>query len=233
MELVPICIGETELMFRYHPASLGSITPRPTHFISLPLRNKSLNENVLKLHKDLMEISNVPQEALIPTQRLHLTLFVLTLTNDQQIQQACKSLHLFDLVLASILMKFKDYGKIAANVRIRGLALMKGNPKSARVLYGRVNADPSLFKFIKAVQSEFHDNGLVKSLKNPLLHATFMNTKTLSNNINDPVSLNIESVFQKWIDSHFGDIILETCELSRMSQHDENGYKYDGFITFH
>ena len=66
-------------------------------------------------------------------------------------------------------------------IKIKGLGVLKGNPKSIRVLYGKVDTldDDRIWDIIQQTQKRFYNAGLLKIIQEPQLHATLINTKYL------------------------------------------------------
>lgn len=158
----------------------------------------------------------------------HLTVLMLKLWNNERIAAAAE-------VLRNVSPQIKEAleGHSIA-VSLKGLALMRGSPKKAHVLYARVEEVGSGDRLRRACQviiDAFVEAGLVleKDSRSPLkLHATLMNTthrkmkKFQRNRRNVP--FDARPILERYGHKDWGEYVISEAHLSQRFSYDENGY---------
>lgn len=158
----------------------------------------------------------------------HLTVLMLKLWNSERVAAAAE-------ILRNVSPKVKEAleGHPIA-VTLKGLALMRGSPQKAHVLYARVEEVGSGERLRRACQviiDAFVEAGLVleKDSRSPLkLHATVMNTshrkmkKFQRNKRNVP--FDARPILERYSHKDWGEYVISEAHLSQRFSYDENGY---------
>jgi len=158
----------------------------------------------------------------------HLTVLMLKLWNNERVAAAAE-------VLQNVSSKIKEAleGRPIA-VTLKGLALMKGSPQKAHVLYARVEEVGSGERLQRACQviiDAFVEAGLVleKDSRSTLkLHATLMNTshrklkKFQRNRRNVP--FDARPILERYGSKDWGLYVISEAHLSERFSYNENGY---------
>lgn len=158
----------------------------------------------------------------------HLTVLMLKLWNSERVAAAAE-------ILRNVSPKVKEAleGHPIA-VTLKGLALMRGSPQKAHVLYARVEEVGSGERLRRACQviiDAFVEAGLVleKDSRSPLkLHATVMNTshrkmkKFQRNKRNVP--FDARTILERYGHRDWGEYVISEAHLSQRFSYDENGY---------
>lgn len=158
----------------------------------------------------------------------HLTVLMLKLWNSERVAAAAE-------ILRNVSPKVKEAleGHPIA-VTLKGLALMRGSPQKAHVLYARVEEVGSGERLRCACQviiNAFVEAGLVleKDSRSPLkLHATVMNTshrkmkKFQRNKRNVP--FDARPILERYGHKDWGEYVISEAHLSQRFSYDENGY---------
>lgn len=190
---------------------------RPTHFLGLPLVSETLQSAVQDAQMKWTREYGLPADALIHTNKLHLTLSVMTLHSREAIQRLCD---IMDGMRPEITAALEQR---PLEVCIRGLDVLKGPPSRASVLYGVIHEPPpSLLKIQSLLQDRLFTEGFLDSLPSRphLFHLTLVNTKSLSRFPAPPVKLDFTSIIQQdRQESYFngGLARVNSVELFRMS----------------
>ncbi|KAJ1657969.1 activating signal cointegrator 1 complex subunit [Dispira simplex] len=173
--------------------------PKPlTHFISLPFKGSSEFMTRLDTFRTLAlnhytQILTVPTtqssssdpaetnggpvelnpQLYIRNTRLHLTLAVLSLCEDDELDKATATLQGCASQLCDLL------GTQPLHIRLRNLRVMKGTPDKCKVLYAAVEDDSQgrLRELVQHILTEFKNAGLIQSddYNSIKLHATLAN----------------------------------------------------------
>ena len=167
--------------------------PAPTHFLCIPLAGAQLVRNLAAFRADVSNINSfaIPEDALRPPGTIHLTLGVMSLPQQAQLDKAVellKGLQLRDIladVRASLAKQQSQLGGVTVadaarpSIALRGLRAMQ-SPTKTSVLYAPpvdVDGSGTLYKFCDAVRRVFMEAGLMVDDGRPLLlHATVVNT---------------------------------------------------------
>ncbi|KAI5457313.1 kinase A anchor protein [Mariannaea sp. PMI_226] len=169
----------------------------PTHFVCIPLVGSQLVSNLSRFKADAMNhmSMDIHPAAIRPPGTLHLTLGVMGLRNDGDLQKASDVLR--GLRLKDVLSKARqalpveqapektpasaaaasDGPEGRLSITLQGLEAMR-NPSSTTVLYAPpVDPDGVLYRFCQDIKQTFQEAGLMADENRPLLlHATVVNT---------------------------------------------------------
>ena len=237
MQQIKIQNSGKSYTFLYYTSSLQPITtskttkyPKqvqfnrktPTHFISIPLRGHVFKERVASIQNQFLQNEWVLHDSIVHVSRLHLTLFVLCLEDEDQLQMAMD-------VLKSLEKKIIDLiNNQSILIQVQGMDVLKGTRDKAKVLYSQIHtqSDSRLDSVIRLLVNEFYTIGLLESKRDPLLHCTLVNYKYV-NSIESTEELVFDArpILNAFSSYDFGFERLEGIELCKMGQHDENGYK--------
>lgn len=165
----------------------------PTHFLCIPLAGTQLLRNLAAFRADVSNINSfaIPEDAVRPPGTIHLTLGVMSLPQQAQVDKAVeilKGLQFRDIltdVRASLAKQQSQIGSVAVadaarpSIALRGLRAMQ-SPTKTSVLYAPpvdVDGSGTLYRFCDVVRRVFMEAGLMADEGRPLLlHATVVNT---------------------------------------------------------
>lgn len=170
----------------------------------------------------------IDKSIFIKPRTFHLTVLMLKLWNNERVAAAAE-------VLRNVSPQIKEAleGRPIV-VSLKGLALMRGSPKKAHVLYAQVEEVGSGDRLRRACQvliDAFVEARLVleKDSRSPLkLHATLMNTshrkmkKFQRNRRNVP--FDARPVLERYGRKDWGEYVISEAHLSQRFSYDENGY---------
>ena len=155
----------------------------PTHFVSIPIFDPRLREQYQTLVKRIMEDEETPEECknvklFLPTAKLHLTICVLKLFTDEELDRAKR--HLDELFRTD---KIREILANNATIRLQFPALehfADRSPDKVAVLFARAESE-RMQKLANVVDDALAETGLSERRKteNVVLHMTVMNTKYL------------------------------------------------------
>jgi len=202
-------------------------TNRPTHFLSLPLMDPDFMVKVERLYDDWMELSTDKDflaSIMMPPKCLHLTICTMCLRNESEIKKATNLMRSLSSQVYDMLNTH------SALLKIKGLALMKGTIKNARVVYAEVQKEQSyntIIEVSKFLIDRFRKEGiLIKEAedKEILLHATLLNTKYYNNKQKN--TYDATEIFEQYGNTNFGNVLLRNFSLCVMgTKNAEMGYK--------
>lgn len=151
----------------------------PTHFISIPIDSTVIRENLEKFQHAVLRNppTGVTDSLFQKTVKIHLTVAVLILLDDEEIENAKKCLQAcYEEHISAIFGKNRKY-----KVKVQGLEIMNDDPSDVYVLYAKVQmADPELTakfqKMCDGILNYFLRAGLAKKEADRVkLHMTVMN----------------------------------------------------------
>ena len=169
----------------------------PTHFLSLQLAHGRLTRSLAAFRADITSPStfNIPDDAVRPPGTLHLTLGVMSLTEEtmpaaQDILKSMRPRHILHR------LRPKSDGLF---VTLKGLDAMKPASKTSVLYAPPVDADGVLYSFCEALRRPFRDAGLIKDDGRPLLlHATVVNTIYVKGRRRDRLYLDATDLLAKY-----------------------------------
>nr|ACO10340.1 Activating signal cointegrator 1 complex subunit 1 [Caligus rogercresseyi] len=158
-----------------------------THFICVPLWREPQFMEHFKDFKSRVSLRepNLDEGILQRPQRLHLTIGVMTLLTQQEINLAKKTL---DESLHEIIKPLLGSEELILSAK--GLQLMNDDPSSTNVLYAVIKSE-KLQKISYGILTKFASKGIIQNdLKPVTLHMTLMNTKFLGQSSGNNQRLN-------------------------------------------
>ncbi|ORX72534.1 hypothetical protein BCR32DRAFT_285746 [Anaeromyces robustus] len=172
---------------------------------------KIIEEN---LYADCMELSNDKDflaSILMPPKCLHLTISTMCLRTQNEIDKAVN------------LMR-------SLSSQIKGLAIMKGTIKNARVVYAEVLKEQSyntVIEVSKFLIKKFKEAGIIireSEDKEILLHATLINTIYYHNKLKNTYDSTL--IFEQYGNINFGNVLLRNISLCEIgTKNADTGYK--------
>lgn len=168
--------------------------PSPTHFLALPLhRHASLIRSLASFRTDITSPTSfaLPEDAVRPAGTLHLTLGVMHLPDQAQVDNALNLLR--QINISNLLRNTRGLtGHRTRNaqgglkISLKGVSVM-GSADKTSVMYAPpldANAEDEgvLYSFCNALKQKFIDHGIMSDDGRPLLlHATVINTIYVKN----------------------------------------------------
>lgn len=209
---------------------------RYTHFLSIPLNKEGIIDKFHSFKNDVLEkhdksTHNIDESLFQTPSKLHLTIGMLKLLDDDEKKQAIDALmtckeNIIDPIL-------KEAGPI--NIKLQGVACMNDDPTMVRILYVQVTDNEKLQELVDKIANYFVDIGMKeKEYERVKLHATIMNT-TFKNDF--PAKLkerfNASEILKDYKDTFFGETILKQIDISELhTASKDNYYKSIASITF-
>lgn len=195
-----------------------------THFISIPLNTDEVIANFNSFKSDVIKkfggvARGVYEYIFQKPHKLHLTLGMLTLLDDEERKEAkkvfmdCKE-HIIDPFI-------KKYGQII--ITLKGLECMNDDPSATKILYAKVITENNVLQTLSdEIVNYFAEAGLIRKERDTVkLHVTLMNTY-YKHEVNSP-SKNMEETFDatpilsEYKDMVFGTLILNEIHLSQLN----------------
>ncbi|XP_038216355.1 activating signal cointegrator 1 complex subunit 1 [Zerene cesonia] len=211
---------------------------RPTHFISIPLHQPNI-QKTFEIFKEsvLRECQSLDECLFIPSSKLHLTVGVMCLMDNEE-----------RILVSKLLTEAKEHiiipiiqEHLPLRLRIKGLSYMNDDPKEINVLYSCVeeeNAPAGLLqKMVDDILDYFYKKGFMEKeydRDNVKMHVTLLNTKyrRRSEDDDDSVPRNKGTrqtfdgteVLNKFKDYDFGVVQLTEIHLSQRQTIGPDGY---------
>ena len=202
-----------------------------THFLSIPLNEGHVIMKFNMFKNDVLTNSGKTSKGVDETifqipSKLHLTIGVLTLLDDAEINQAIEALNYCkEHVVKPII---KKYGQI--HIHMQGTEIMNDDPTEAKVLYARIsNTDEALQEIVNSIANYYADIGLIRKETDKVkLHVTLMNTsfklrnEELNNKIRGP--FDATEIMKAHENTFFGEVPVKQIHLSQRHTISNNGY---------
>nr|AEE63580.1 unknown [Dendroctonus ponderosae] len=188
----------------------------PTHFISIPIDSTIIRQNLEKFHHAVLQnpSKGVTDSLFQKAVKVHLTVAVLILFDDEEIENAKKCLQAcYEEHITAIFAKNKKY-----KVRVQGLEIMNDDPSNVYVLYAKVQmADPELNgklqKMCDGILSYFLRAGLAKKEADRVkLHMTVMNASFRKGN-GRSMPFDARELLEEHGNFYFGEFELKQLDL--------------------
>ncbi|KAI9144515.1 AKAP7 2'5' RNA ligase-like domain-containing protein [Paraphysoderma sedebokerense] len=211
-----------------------------THFLSLPINHPDIGTSVNSFHENLikMSIPNFDPSIIVPPTASHLTIAVLKLYTQEDIQRAIECLkesssEIYDLV-----------GTTSVLIKVKGVDIMVGTAERAHVIYGKIDRDEGqqrIMKVCERIITNFIAAGLLPpDTPPPKLHLTLLNTRyrsrqsiQQSTDESSPKSKNryggtqipisATSILSSYGDHMFGTVRIEEIQICKMGARDFDG----------
>uniref|UniRef100_F1L794 Activating signal cointegrator 1 complex subunit 1 n=2 Tax=Ascaris TaxID=6251 RepID=F1L794_ASCSU len=194
-----------------------------THFVSLPMNHPDIQAAFTRFVEAVQndeELSDSCRELAFFQQakKLHLTIVMLSLLDDDDMQLATECL---ERVVSDNVRKILD-GK-PLEVEVKGLQCMNDNPTKVRVLYAKAFSE-KLDELMNTVADAMGDTGLApRRAKTVKIHLTLMNTRYLWKKRKE--RMDVEKLLEKYGDFDFGRVVIPSVHISSlMGPKDEDGY---------
>ncbi|ORX50040.1 hypothetical protein BCR36DRAFT_352950 [Piromyces finnis] len=214
-----------DLIFKIIEDTQNKETNKATHFLSYPLMDPDFLSKIEDLYEDWMEMSkdkDFLSSILMPPKCMHLTIGTLCLRNEKEIQ---KAIELMRTLSSQVYDKFNTH---SALLKIKGLSLMKGTIKNARVIYAEIQKEQSYQVVQEVCQfllDKFREAGLIvrEESKEILLHATLLNTIYYNNKLKN--TYDATEIFERYGHINFGNVLLRNISLCKIgTKNAEKGY---------
>lgn len=188
-----------------------------SHFISIPLASESINNNFEKFKQ---EVLNDPPRGVTDSifqnlNKLHLTISVLTLVDDEEINAAKQVLNqCYEEAISHLFPKNKKYSII-----LQGLEIMNDDPSEVNVLYGNIHMeDPkeneNLQEMAEKIAEYYYKSSLAKRQYDRVkLHATLLNTSFRSPE-EKKETFDTTNILKKYHNYYFGTAEFSSIHLS-------------------
>ncbi|XP_051153858.1 activating signal cointegrator 1 complex subunit 1 isoform X2 [Leptopilina boulardi] len=206
-----------------------------THFLSIPLTDKNIIDAFREFKNDVIHKTGkgarrVNEKIFQNEERLHLTLDVLKLMDENERQAAAKKL--IDCKKDIIDPFLKDNGPI--NLVIKGIEIMNDDSSEVKILYAKVVDSENVFQTLADnIVKYFVKDGLINPKYNCVkLHMTIMNTKFALKDDKESVkgdwgTFDATNIMKIHKDTYFGGVKLSTIHLSQRNTRNEFGYYKD------
>jgi len=216
-----------DLIFKLIEEVQSKEANKATHFLSLPLMDPDFISKVEELYGYWMDMANDKDflsSILMPPKCLHLTIATMCLRNEQEIKKAQ------DLMRSLSSQVYDMFNTHSGLLKIKGLAIMKGTIKNARVVYAEIQKEQSYDTVItvsKFLIQKFREAGLLireEENKEIILHATLLNTNYYKNKLKN--TYDATDIFDQFGHTNFGNVLLRNISLCEIgTKNAETGYK--------
>ncbi|XP_015114091.1 activating signal cointegrator 1 complex subunit 1 [Diachasma alloeum] len=197
---------------------------RYTHFVSIPLNNDEFKGNYKAFREQILrdptrEIHGIVDEMFVGGNKLHLTVGMLLLLDDEEKRKAAETLEkCVEDVVQPILTRETE----PIRLKIEGLECMNSNPAKASILYGRVEENRILQELVDKVFGYFIEKGLMKSQydNKVKLHMTLMKTSRLrgkSKKHQRQRTFDATKILEDFGNYEFGETTLDTLHICECS----------------
>ncbi|XP_054707295.1 activating signal cointegrator 1 complex subunit 1-like isoform X2 [Uloborus diversus] len=201
-----------------------------THFISIPINAKEVQESFLRFKDDVLrnfkKVRGIDESLFQEPKKMHLTITTLVLLDNRDklkaeaIFQKCKN----------EIVNFLD-GK-TLEVNVKGIEYMNDDPAEVDVLYAKVEEvdDDSCLQIVaNMLMNSFTDNDLSKKQYDQVkLHITLMNTSFRSKGAADEsrqrITFDARPILEKYEDYDFGQMVLSEVHISIRYSTGADGY---------
>lgn len=203
-----------------------------THFLSISLRTEAIISKFEEFKEQItenFEMYGLEEPFFQKPERLHLTLVMLSLDEDDKTEQAAtECLKLFKETTIDRIMNGRPLvGKLS------GVGIMKSKPTHASVLYAKVTSD-ELQEIANEIAQHFAKHGFgVLEYPSVTLHATVINSKfsqtrrdgnSKRKRFMKRITFDATNVLENFKDFEFGSTTISEIQVSMLSATDETGY---------
>lgn len=200
-----------------------------THFISIPMNNDTVKHGLERLKKEVLKDAprGVTESIFQNPVKLHLTITVLTLVDDEELKAAKEVFHnCYEEVISNLFPSNKKY-----NIIVEGLEIMNDDPSEVNILYGKVHMnnqkdDENLQEMADAVLEYCYKSGLTQRQYDRVkLHVTLMNTNFRSA-AEKKETFDATNILGKYKKYNLGNAVFDSLHLSIRSTGGDSSY-YD------
>ncbi|CAM0141264.1 unnamed protein product [Umbelopsis sp. WA50703] len=228
----------------------------PTHFLSFPVSSLVMTRKLEEFQKVLESpsfvASGVTLDSIAPIPSLHITLGVMKLMGQSEIEAAVRFLKESSADLIHQMMTERGI-----NVRLKKLSVMQGNPAKARVLYINVQDESEgrvLDQLCDRLRTQLVEAGLLVNEKRPFkMHMTLVKKSasrskhSVTNEANtaeegenneseqvhneDKAWFNASGILKEFGDLDLGTVTLDSVHIMKMGQNKQGVYKSEGAVV--
>ncbi|XP_055374465.1 activating signal cointegrator 1 complex subunit 1 [Condylostylus longicornis] len=198
-----------------------------THFVNVPFNNTAIMESYKRFRNEVIthqNLTGLDPNFFIQPEKLHLTLTVLSLIDDNDRLMASQILNECEKTFIRQILKKND-GEIY--LHLKGLEIMNDDPSSVEVLYGVVKSE-GLQEIADGILDLFCKNNLTqRKTDNVKLHVTLINSKFSQkddDNTQRRITFDAKDILQKYIDYDFGIQKLHEIHLSQRFSTGSDGF---------
>eukprot|EP00002_Diphylleia_rotans_P027967 TRINITY_DN5630_c0_g1_i6.p1 TRINITY_DN5630_c0_g1~~TRINITY_DN5630_c0_g1_i6.p1 ORF type:complete len:316 (-),score=66.41 TRINITY_DN5630_c0_g1_i6:16-963(-) len=187
-----------------------------THFISIPLLGAELQENTRKLYDEMWKscrnVDGFDRSLFLDTEHLHLTITVLKLFSEDDIQRASAVLKTLQGYLSMFM------GKEPPRILLKGLEYMNDDPSKVDVLYAQVQ-DLSEGRKLKRICDEtirhFQEANLFVDERDLKIHATILNTAYRARQGSERIPFDARPILEQFGDYYLGSVPIHEMILAK------------------
>lgn len=206
-----------------------------THFLSVSFATNEIKKNFLRFKQELLndsEIHGLHESLFQKTEKLHLTILMLVLLDNQdrviaaEYMEDCR-----EMIIDPILQKK------SLKAQLTGLDYMNDDPSAVDVLYAKVISE-DLQRISNEIAQYFASRGFIQlQNENVKLHVTLLNSRFTDNddaiekdedihdgNRKQRKNFDATKILKKYKDFHFGSITIDEIHLSQRYSKASNGY---------
>jgi 2'-5' RNA ligase len=186
---------------------------RPTHFVALRIKNENIWKKTNDLQEKMMSNFKSHEKYKIPASQLHLTVFVLTLKNENEIKNAKDSLKKCQTILNEL-----------QKIKMKGVGTF-----NKKVIFAKINEEEYLKKVFKNIYDVFKDNGSSPNELTTSVHATLFKLSKVREENGLKAFQNDFYNLDEYLNYEFGEHDFDTLELNCM-KFDGDYYKEEANI---
>ncbi|KAJ2961920.1 hypothetical protein NQZ79_g2933 [Umbelopsis isabellina] len=228
----------------------------PTHFLSFPISSPIVTRKLEEFHKVLQSPSfvadGITMDSIAPIPSLHITLGVMKLMGQSEIEAAVRFLKESSAELIHETMNERGIA-----VRLKKLSIMQGNPAKARVLYINVQDESEgkvLDQLCDRLRTQMVEAGLLVDEKRPFKmhitlvkkngfrsnHSTVKDAHTAEEGENnhseevhndDKAWFSANSIMKEFGDLDLGTVTLDSVHIMKMGMNKQGVYKSEGAVV--
>ncbi|GAB5585435.1 hypothetical protein Unana1_00335 [Umbelopsis nana] len=227
---------------------------RPTHFLSLPISSPLVTRRLEEFYKVLESPSfvadGITAESIAPIPSLHITLGVMKLMGQSEVEAAVRFLKESSAELISQVV-----GERGISVRLKTLDIMQSDASKARVLYIHVEDESEnkvLDTLCAGLQEQMQEAGLMVKEKRPFkMHMTLVkksgakpkrSTADVEQNVEDEtnndahhldsdnVFFDARSILKEFRILDLGIVTLDSVHIMKMGMNKQGKYKSEGAV---
>ncbi|XP_050464679.1 uncharacterized protein LOC126858419 [Cataglyphis hispanica] len=192
-----------------------------THFLSIPLNKKEIIDKYNSFKDDVLKkynktAYNIDESLFQMPSKLHLTIGMLKLLDDDEKKQAIDALlNCKEEIIDPFL---EEFGPL--NIQLQGVECMNDDPTEVNVLFAQITHNEKLQELIDKIADYFVDIGLKeKEYETIKLHATLMNTsfkRDYRARSKSKEKFNASEILKVYKDTVFGEIIFNQIDISEL-----------------
>ncbi|CAL1684825.1 unnamed protein product [Lasius platythorax] len=206
---------------------------RYTHFLSIPLNKKGIIDNYNSFKDDVLEkygktAYNIDETLFQASSKLHLTIGMLKLLDDNEKKQAVNALmSCKEKIIDSFLEEAWPI-----NIQLQGVACMNDDPTEVKVLFAQITRNEKLQELVDKIADYFVDIGIMeKEYETIKLHATLMNTSFKHDyHAKFKEKFDASEILKVYKDTLFGETLFNQIDISELHTATKGNY-YNAIIS--